>query len=86
MKPVEFKEQNFVFQKPEEMTEEECASLPCYREAGQNISKWELNEEEKNHIMEHGYIFINVLGVIHPPIMPAAQEELPLLYKDELDG
>ena len=49
------------------------------QEAGQTISKWELTEEEKAHIAEHGYIFINVLGGIQPPIMPAAQKELPLI-------
>ena len=86
MKPIEFKEQNFVFEKPKEMTDEECSPLPCYREAGQIISKWELTEEENEHIAEHGYIFINVFGGIQPPIMPSAQKELPLIFKDVLDG
>lgn len=75
MKPVEFKEMNTVLNKPDNMTDDECQSLPCFRDGQQTISKWELDEAEKKHVAEKGYIWIRVLaGPTSPPILPEAEE------------
>ena len=57
------------------MSDKECSSLPCFRDGQQVISKWELSEEEKAHVAEHGFIWISVLGgPSQPPILPQACE------------
>lgn len=69
MKPIEFEEQNTDLKKPESMTDEECSSLPCFRDGNQVISKWELNEEEKEHVAKKGWIWVRVFaGMSSPPI------------------
>lgn len=69
MKQVEFKEQNGILLKPENMTDEQCGTLPCYRDGSQVISKWILSEEEKKQILENGFIWVSVLsGISQPPI------------------
>lgn len=76
MKPTKFKEQNFELGKPESMTDDECVPLPCFRDGQQVISKWELSEDEKAHVAEHGYIWIRVFSgnFSQPPILPQACE------------
>jgi hypothetical protein len=75
MKPIKFKEQNFTLGKPPNMSDNECMSLPCFRDGNQVISKWKLSEEEKAHVAEHGFIWISVLGGwSQPPILPQACE------------
>jgi hypothetical protein len=86
MKPIEFKEQNLVLKKPENMTDEECGSLPVFKDYEKFISKWKLSEGEKKFVMEHGYIYIVVFGTTHPPILAAAGElvvEKVKLVKEE---
>lgn len=81
MTPVEFEEQNGVLRKPDNMTDEECLPLPCYRDGFQVISKWKLSEQEKKHVLEHGWIWVNVLGgATQPPILAIAQEKLPKIF------
>jgi hypothetical protein len=75
MKPIKFKEQNSDLQKPKSMTDEECSSLPCFRDGKQVVSKWELNEEEKKHVAENGFIWVRVYGgSTQPPIGLEATE------------
>ena len=74
MKPIEFDGQNTVLQKPESMTDEECQPLPCFRDGKQVISKWELTEEEQEHVAKHGFIWVSVIGDNQPPILPIAKE------------
>ena len=62
MKQIEFSEQNAILGRPKNMTDEECGSLPVYTDGKQCISKWELNEEDKKHINEKGYIWLRVLS------------------------
>ena len=69
MEQIEFKEQNSVLLKPDDMTDEQCGSLPCHRDGNQIISKWKLSEEDKKQILENGVIWVSVLGrETQPPI------------------
>jgi hypothetical protein len=100
MNPIEFKEQNLILQKPKEMTDEECTSLPCFTDGEQFVSKWELTEEEKKHILEHGFVWLQVLSNVHPPVSISAcktvfvapndvkkmDEEIDDIFKKGSDG
>lgn len=81
--PVEFPEQNAVLRKPENMTEEECRSLPILRKDGQCISVWKLTPEELVSInLTHSVIVGVFSGHTQPPIRvdasaPAEVGDLP---------
>ena len=67
--PVEFPEQNGTLGKPANMTDEECSSLPVYRDGHQCISCWRLTPEEMAEIQKTHCVFIGVLsGESQPPI------------------
>ena len=68
MKPIEFKEQNILYTKPADMTDEECGSLPAYKDGMNNISCWTMSIKERLKVLFTGVIWINVLGKGQPPI------------------
>lgn len=71
MKPIEFEEQNSVLLKPDDMTDDECTSLPCFKDGINVVSKWELTENELIHIQKTKCIYVTVLsGRTSPPIKP----------------
>ena len=75
MKPIEFPEQTKVLRKPDNMTDEKCISLPVFCNGEECISKWELNEADKKHIAEKGYIWLRVWGgQTQPPFCVEARE------------
>ena len=69
MKPVEFKEQNIVFRKPGNVTDEECGSLPAFRGGGQIISCWKAETFwERIRFLLFGKCYISVYSSMQPPI------------------
>jgi hypothetical protein len=66
--PIKFEEQNFEYKKPENMTEDECGSLPCYIWDGGVISKWKFSDGEIEQIKENGFVFVNTFGIPPQPI------------------
>lgn len=52
---------------PEGM-EDKCSSLWTQRVGYNQVSVWELTEEEKTEIMISGRIYLNVIGLGHPPV------------------
>jgi len=80
MKPIDFKEQNFTFLKPTNMTDEECASLPCYRGEGQIISCWKMSFKERVKALFTGVVWFGLLGNTHPPIWLAIDR--PFIKKE----
>ena len=68
MVPVEFKEQNIVYTRPENMTDEECGSLPAFRDGAHNISCHKMNLKERLKVLFTGIIWLDVLGSGQPPI------------------
>ena len=82
MKWIEFPEQTKLLGKPKNMTDEECGTLPVFCDGQQCISKWELNEDDKKHIVEKGYIWLSVLsGQTQPPVKIEAIET-PFINKE----
>jgi hypothetical protein len=77
MKPIKFKEQNTMLGRPKCMTDEECISLPCFRDGTEVISKWKLTTEDIEHINIHGYIWVRILsGESQPPVCIEAKENI----------
>lgn len=67
MRAIEFKEQNVIYTKPANMTDEECGSLPAFRDGVNNISCWKMSVKERLKVFFTGIVWINVLS-IQPPI------------------
>jgi hypothetical protein len=75
MKCIEFPEQTRVLLAPPGVSDEECGTLPVFNDGKECISKWELNEEDKKHIAEKGYIWLRIWGgVTQPPCCLEAKE------------
>ena len=68
MNPVEFKEQNTIFNKPQNMTDEECCSLPAYKSDEGIISCWQLSLLERIKILFKGQIWLFILSENQPPV------------------
>jgi|GEM_PF-2778285 len=67
--PIKFPEANAVLEKPANMTEEECHSLPILRKDGQCISMWKLSPEELVSVNITHCVCVGVLsGHTQPPI------------------
>lgn len=75
MLPVNFKEANFTFTKPEGWSDEECMDLPVYRGLTPSpsnrpflISCWQLSKEDLEEIQKTGKIYLCVSGYSMPPV------------------
>lgn len=73
MIPVQFKEANFTFTKPDNMTDEQCMSLPVFRGKDQGgipviISCWKLSKEDLDDINKTGQIYLSIAGDGMPPV------------------
>jgi hypothetical protein len=69
MEPMQFDEVNYTLLKPDNMTDEECSSLPAYKGEGQFISKWKMSWKERLHCLVRGFVWVHVVGEEHPPIL-----------------
>lgn len=73
MKPINFPESNFTFQKPEGWTDEQCSPLSVCKTIDANkvpiiISKWELNAEELKEVNKTQSVYLIVCGTSTPPV------------------
>jgi hypothetical protein len=73
MLPTSFPEQNFAFNRPTDMTDEECSSLPVWRGEDANglpviISKWMPSEEDIEAINRGESIYLQIVGNGMPPV------------------
>ncbi len=66
--PVDFEESNFVFNKPDSMSDEECVSLHVHRDKEQSISCWELTPLELEEVAATGKVYLSIFGPGHPPV------------------
>ncbi len=73
MLPIEFKEANITFNKPEGMTDEQCMSVSAFK--GQDhegipvvITKWAFNKEDLEEIAKTGVVYLQVAGNGMPPV------------------
>lgn len=67
MDAVEFKEQNLVFRKPNDMTDKQCRSLPVYKGKTDEgypiiVSCWKLSEEDLEEVKKSGLIYLSMLS------------------------
>lgn len=84
MKPTEFKEQNKVLSKPDNMTDEECSSLPVYTDGKLCISCWELTWRDIWQIIKTRRVWLWVLsGRTQPPVIVSA--DFPFLEGNDGD-
>jgi len=73
MKPIEFPEHNVVYAKDQP----EYLPLPVHKkDDGEVVSCWQLSEEEKQHVMKTGKIWLSVF-TFNKPLQPL----LPSVYK-----
>jgi len=69
MKPITFPEATAELARPANMTDEECAPLPIFRDNGAYISCWAMTWRERLSALLHGRIWVWVLsGQTQPPI------------------
>lgn len=69
MIPIEFDEQNGELTKPDGMTDEQCRSLPCFRNGDQVISRWQMSWKERFLVLLTGKVWASVWsGHSSPPI------------------
>jgi hypothetical protein len=74
MKPIDFKQRTHVLDKPRNMTEEQCSSLPVFKymnECGFNevVSCWRPTWRERLSILLFGKIWLGVCGSkTQPPV------------------
>lgn len=69
MTPIDFPEKNGDLLKPPNMTDAECASLPCFRDGTEVISCWAMTWRERFSVLIHGRVWLRVLsGVTQPPV------------------
>jgi len=68
MKPINFKESNKTFLRPESMTDDQCRPLRVYQDDKYIISKWKLTFFERIQILFSGIIWLCVHANYTPPI------------------
>jgi len=68
MEPINFKEANKNFIKPDSMTDEECGSLPAYQDEKYLISCWRPSIKERIKLLFAGKIWAWIYGQNQPPI------------------
>lgn len=69
MRVIETESTNFVFKRPEGLTEEECGDLPCrVTENGIVTSVWEFTPEERAAIASGANLRIHVWACPTPPV------------------
>lgn len=69
MRPIEFKEQTKVLQKPSDMLDSECKSLPIFNDGKMCISCWKMSFGERIRILFTGKLWLWVRsGKTQPPV------------------
>lgn len=84
MKPIEFEQQNKLYTRPADMTDEECSSLPVYQDNREIISCWQMSWKERFKALLTGKIWFSVLAQRQPPICLSV-ESFFVEVKNEID-
>lgn len=85
-KPVKFAQANFVYQKPDGMTDEQCGPLPCYRDQSHTISCWKFCLRDRLNILFRGHVWLYMLMPAHPPTCLMAESPFPKQDKKKIDN
>lgn len=79
MNPIPFKGQSAVLQKPSNMTDEQCESLPILRLDNTCISCWRLTWRERLKSFFTGRVWLGILsGQTQPPVYVAVDRPFEL--------
>ncbi len=81
---VDFPESNFTFEKPIDMTDDQCLPLTVFKGDCDDgtpviISCWKLSKEDLDTIKETGAIWLQIVGRGMPPV--SLQTERPFVHK-----
>ncbi len=68
MVPIKFKEANLKFEKPKDMTDDECKDLWVYMELNTFVSCWKLSFTQRLKALLFGKVWLCVRGKNHPPV------------------
>jgi len=72
MLPIDFKEANFTFRKPVDMTDEQCSSLRVWKGIIDGtpviISKWQPNKEDIEAVNRGEAVYLTIMGDGMPPV------------------
>ena len=75
MNPINFKEVTKVLRKPENMTDEECGSLPVYTDGIHCVSCWKMSLKERLAAVLFGKVWLIVIsGQTQPPVSLSCQK------------
>lgn len=90
MKPIDFPESNLDLKKPDNMTDEQCLTLPCWRGysplAGYpegvptTVSKWQLSPEEIEEVQRTGHVWLFQYSHVVPPSLIITEH--PFIYPE----
>lgn len=77
MKPISFPQQTKTLSKPQNMTDEECSSLPVWNDGETCISLWKPTLRERLSILFFGRVWVHVLsGHTQPPIAIEGKKQI----------
>lgn len=77
MEPIKFPESNADLQKPEGWTDEECGSLPVFRDGQQCISLWKMTWRERFSALFFGRVWLYVWSKnTQPPVGLSATRQI----------
>jgi len=77
MEPKEFKYANKNLLKPQDMTDEECGSLPVYTDGEVCISLWKMTLRERFSALFFGRVWVFIhSGYTQPPISLMTMREI----------
>lgn len=77
MLPADFPQSNYVYEKPNNVSDELCVNLPAWKGVAENdgddslpiiISCWRFNKEDLETIQRTGQIWISIMSDNLPPI------------------
>ena len=68
MKPAKFEVVNLTYTRPENMTDEECGSLPVHQYERGIISCWKLSFCERVKVIFTGRVWLDVAATRQPPV------------------
>jgi hypothetical protein len=67
MKPARFKQMNAIYSKPDSMTDQECESLPAWRDDRFCVSKWKMSLWEKIKLLFGASLWVYIWQPNGPP-------------------
>jgi len=76
-KAVVFPEKNFTYKRPENLTEEQCRDLPCFRCSTHTVSCWEFPFRDRLRFLFTGRLWLYLMMNGHPPVALMAESPFP---------